>query len=122
MKIIFKSIATLEKEKKIIEFQAPVKIINENNMKIFEFREPSKNIMNRIEISKKKVNIFAGPSTINLEINKMILNEYETIVGIIMFESFLKKIIFKKNDIKIFYYLSQNNKKFGNFEISIIII
>ena len=121
MKITFKSIAkTNEKENKI-EFSAPVKITNENNMKIFEFEEPTHKVMNRIEFSEKKVNIFAGPSTINLELNKKISNNYETPAGLITFESFLEDIKIKEKIINIKYYLSQNNKKFGDFNITLII-
>ena len=121
MKITFKSIAKNNDKENKIEFDAPVKISNENNMRVFEFEEPSHKVMNRIEFSEKKVNIFAGPSTINLELNKKIFNSYQTPNGLISFESFLQNIEIKKNNVNIKYYLSQNDKKFGDFDIKLII-
>lgn len=121
MKIIFKSIAKANDKENKIQFTAPVKINNENNMKIFEFEEPTHKIMNRIEFSEKKVNIFAGPSTINLELNKKIFNNYETPAGLISFESFLEEIKIKEKNVNIKYHLIQNNKKFGKFNITLII-
>ena len=121
MKITFKSIAKNNDKENKIEFDAPVKISNENNMRVFEFEEPSHKVMNRIEFSEKKVNIFAGPSTINLELNKKIFNSYQTPNGLISFESFLQNIEIKENNVNIKYYLSQNDKKFGDFDIKLII-
>ncbi len=121
MKITFKSIAKNNDKENKIEFDAPVKISNENNMRVFEFEEPSHKVMNRIEFSEKKVNIFAGPSTINLELNKKIFNSYQTPNGLISFESFLQNIEIKQNNVNIKYYLSQNDKKFGDFDIKLII-
>ncbi|WP_426461494.1 hypothetical protein [Mycoplasma hafezii] len=67
MTINFKSIIKQNGESQTIEFASPVEISNENGFKVFSFTEPSLDVENRIELSEKQINIFAGSSTVFLK-------------------------------------------------------
>ena len=122
MNITFKSIIkNSNDDKNVIEFTAPVKKSFEHNMDIYEFVEPEHKVMNRIEVSKERVNIFAGPSSINLELDKSVANSYQTPGGLLYFNSFLDKVNIKGNISQFSYSLIQNNTKIGDFNIKITI-
>ena len=120
MKITFKSTIKNEgNEPNHIEFVAPVIISENDGFKIYEFVEPQNNIMNRIEVKDTIVNIFAGPSTIVLSLNELVQNEYYTNAGAVLFDSDLKSLDIKENEIKFKYSLGQLNNPFGEFEIQL---
>ena len=119
MTITFISNIKNNDSKNRIEFTAPVQISQMNEYEVFEFIEPSQNVANRIEVSEKNVNIFAGPSTINLELKELIRNEYTTINGNIFFDSFMDQLKIKENKIEFHYKLLQNNNAFGEFKIEL---
>ncbi|MEE3928447.1 hypothetical protein V2E24_02545 [Mycoplasmopsis ciconiae] len=134
MKIKFRSVANspLQKEPQVIEFSSDLERSFEEGMDILTFIEPNQNIHNRIEVSKDKVNIFAGLSTINMELNKAVDNYYiqQTPDGKqikIVLTWLLNKIehIFEtstKEIYKLGYKLTQNNdfsNIIGDFEITL---
>ncbi|WP_036452279.1 hypothetical protein [Mycoplasma buteonis] len=67
MKINFKSIIRQNEQEQTIQFDSPVTITDENGFKVFSFTEPSLEVENRIEISDKEINIYAGSSTVHLK-------------------------------------------------------
>lgn len=120
MKITFKStIKNQDADPKIIEFTAPVEISKMDNFKVYEFLEPQNNIMNRIEVSDKVVNIFAGPSTIVLSLGELIANDYYTEGGTVMFDSELHNLEVSEDYINMEYELGQLNNPFGLFQIEL---
>ncbi|MCK5867443.1 MAG: DUF1934 family protein [Mycoplasmataceae bacterium] len=120
MIITFKSTIKRENEEDtIIEFEAPVEITKMNEYNVYEFLEPQNKIMNRIEVSEKRVNIFAGPSTVILVLNELIQNDYYTQEGTIMFDSEMKELKIEKETIDFSYTLGQLNNPFGEFNINL---
>ncbi len=123
MTIIFKSIYGINEDKNEIQFVAKLKKSIDNDMSILEFIEPSNNVQNRIEYNNDKVSIYAGRTTIDLELNKEIKNNFITEHGTIIIISILKNLIVTDNLVEIKYWL--NDKK-GNlineFEISLTIL
>ncbi|MDK2819281.1 MAG: hypothetical protein KFW07_00435 [Mycoplasmataceae bacterium] len=95
----------------IIEFTSQLKKFVDGSMTVLEFIEPSNNIQNRIEYNDKKVSIYAGPTTIDLEINKLIKNNFVTEHGTIIIVSFMRDIKINHNLINISYSL---NDEIGN--------
>ena len=77
MTINFKSIIHQNNEDKTIEFTSELKVSNEFGFDVLEFKEPQAGVMNRIEISDRFVNIFAGTSTLNLELDNPITVQYQ---------------------------------------------
>lgn len=78
MQIKFTSVSTPKhsEEPQTISFTAELTRTTFENFDCLTFIEPSSNINNRIEINENQLNIFAGPSTIEMEKNKKILNTY----------------------------------------------
>ncbi|QGZ97307.1 hypothetical protein GE118_00630 [Mycoplasma sp. NEAQ87857] len=70
MKINFKStiLAQNTDEPNVIQFTAEVEKTSNEEYQVYDFREPSENIRNRIEIShdQKRINIFAGTVYVEL--------------------------------------------------------
>ena len=121
-KIIFTSKIKQNGNENKISFKAKLIKSKYKDFDAYEFQEPSNNIMNRIEISKDKINIFAGQSTISMILNKKLPIEYCTPNGNIILNSFSKE---KKNiDNKIIfkYTLSQKEKLIGEYEITLEVI
>lgn len=77
MTINFKSIIFQNEEEKTIEFTTQVKESNDFGFNVLEFKEPQSGIMNRIEISDRYINIFAGTSTLNLELETPVTVRYQ---------------------------------------------
>ena len=120
MTITFKSTIKRENEEDtVIEFEAPVEITTMAEYSVYEFLEPQNKVMNRIEVSPQRVNIFAGPSTVILVLNELIQNDYFTPQGTIMFDSELKELNIEKDKIHLQYTLGQLNNPFGNFHINL---
>ena len=119
MTITFKSTTKGQGDANPIEFTAPVVVSQLEDLVVYEFAEPSNNVMNRIEFNDKYVNIFAGPSTINLQLGEKIYNEYVTPQGAIAFDADLLKVETKNNKTNITYELSQVNNPFGKFHIEL---
>ena len=90
-----------------------------NEYDVYEFLEPQNKVMNRIEVSAKRINIFAGPSTVILVLNELIQNDYQTSQGTIMFDSEMKQLSIEKESIDFNYTLGQLNNPFGNFTINL---
>ncbi|TNK84183.1 hypothetical protein C4M92_03815, partial [Mycoplasmopsis pullorum] len=57
-------------------FEAKLERLNELDFDVLLFNEPSQNVANRIEINSSDVNIFAGPTTLNLSLNKWVDVEF----------------------------------------------
>lgn len=78
MQIKFTSVSTPKhsQEPQTISFVAELTRTTFEDFDCLTFIEPSSNINNRIEINDNKLNIFAGPSTIEMEKNKKVLNTY----------------------------------------------
>ncbi|WP_025755117.1 DUF1934 family protein [Mycoplasmopsis cricetuli] len=83
MKIKFQSHTLQNGKENNIEFTSNGEFIFENGFDIITFTEPTYNISNRIEISSKRINIFAGPTTLYLILdkNQSALNLFEKHVG-----------------------------------------
>ena len=117
MTITFKSNINNNNEIKKIEFTSIVSISKMNEFKVFEFKEPQHNIMNRIEVSQDKVNIFAGSSTVMLSLDEIITNDYQVNGTNLFFESKMYQLSMENNNINFKYHLMQSNKIFGEFDI-----
>ncbi len=103
-----------------ISFKAAVTIGTFEDFTTFEFVEPQNNMTNRIEVSDKKVNIFVGPSTIELELNKVISIQYQTPHGILYLDSHMSKLEMDNiNNIKFDYSLSKEGEILGNYNITL---
>ena len=105
-----------------IEFVAPVQISSENGFRVFEFQEPSQNIMNRIEVSEEKINIFAGMTSINLDKSTEQVIEYQNPNGSIFLKSRVFKITLKENLINFVYSLASNQDVIGEYDITLSIL
>ena len=120
MTLKFKSkISNPGQEDQDIEFKAKVEVSDYEQFKAFEFIEPSQGVMNRIEVSDNAVNIFAGPSTINLVLGQTVINEYHTPQGAIYFQSKLISLVSDPVRYTFMYKLSQADSLFGTFEIEL---
>ncbi|MCR8613030.1 MAG: DUF1934 family protein [Mycoplasma sp.] len=86
---------------------------------VYEFTEPSNNVMNRIEYTDKDVNIFAGPSTINLSLKKRVGIEYNTPHGVLILHSYLEKLDKLENGVYFEYTLSNNDEEIGKYKITL---
>ncbi len=121
MTITFTSNIKNDEKKNKIEFTAPVTISKMGSYTVYEFIEPQNNISNRIEVSENSVNIFAGPSTIMLSLDKKVKNDYNSVAGQIVFDSEMKELTSNNKEINFEYFLSQGNKIFGEFKIKLTI-
>lgn len=122
MTITFKSLYGQDDNIQEIKFVSSLDKSIENDINVLEFLEPSNNIKNRIEYNDEKVTIYAGPTTIHLEKDKMIKNNFVTEHGTVIIISFLKNIIIEENLISFEYTLNDsNNNLINNFWIDLII-
>lgn len=122
MTITFKSIYGQSDNIQEIKFVATLEKFMDNGMHVLEFLEPSNNIQNRIEYNDEKVIIYAGPTTIHLEKNKKIKNDFVTEHGKIIIVSFLENVILNGNEISFEYHLSDHEGNLiNNFKIELII-
>lgn len=102
-----------------IQFTAPLNTRIENNMRVFEFEEPQNKVMNWIEIGENNVNIISGPTTINLVLDTDIHIEYPTPAGTIHFTSKMSELEQSDDKVTFKYSLSQGQKVFGEFKITL---
>ncbi|APJ38554.1 hypothetical protein [Mycoplasmopsis pullorum] len=114
-------------------FEAKLERLNELDFDVLLFNEPSQNVANRIEINSSDVNIFAGPTTLNLSLNKWVDVEFIVNYGTnknqtFLINTFLKSLTHTKNEneevYKLNYILSQNrdeNNLIGEFFIDLVI-
>lgn len=86
---------------------------------VFEFMEPQNNVMNRIEVSDTALNIFAGPTTLNLELNKEIQNVFETGQGPFILNANLLKLVRENQLTKLEYTLKSGSSLIGSYEITL---
>lgn len=133
MKIKFKSTIFQNENENQIEFTAPVEVVNDGEFEILSFNEPSKNVANRIEISQQRINIFAGPTTIYLILdkNQTALNLFELMTpeGVGRELEFYTQVIdYKFENLKEYFFEYElfqkvNNDKLvmGNFKITLTI-
>ncbi|MBX4209705.2 MAG: DUF1934 family protein [Mollicutes bacterium PWAP] len=120
-KIEFKSKIKQNGKDNLVKFDSEVQISKWKKFKVYEFLEPVQKIQNRIEISENKVNIFSGPATINLELNKEIIIEYTTEVGFLFMSAYMNKLENKvEGEItihKFMYTLTQGETEVGSYEL-----
>ncbi len=121
MTITFTSNIKNGDKKNKIEFTSPVAISKMGDFAVYEFTEPQNNISNRIEVSSNEVNVFAGPSTVMLSLDKKIKNDYNSGMGQIVFDSEMKELTLNDDEIYFEYSLSQGNNIFGEFKIKLTI-
>ncbi len=122
MTITFKSSYGKDENKQNIEFVSKLTKSIDKDMNILEFLEPSNNIQNRIEYNESRVTIYAGPTTIDLEKDVALKNNFVTEHGTIIIVSILKKLIIKDNEVIMNYLLNdQEGNLINNFEINLII-
>lgn len=122
MIIEFKSKILQNNQPNFIEFKAPVVVSSRDDFTVFEFADPKSKIMNMIEVSQDKVNIFAGTMSINLELQEFITTEYQTTHGNVYFVSFLKSLHQSEGKIDFAYSLMTSEKTLlGEYEISLAI-
>ncbi len=122
MTIKFKSSYGKGENQQDIEFVSKLTKSFEKDMNILEFLEPSNNIQNRIEYNDSKITIYAGPTTIDLEKDVKIKNNFVTEHGTIVIVSLLNNFIIKDNEIILGYILNdQEGNLINNFEINLVI-
>ena len=105
-----------------IDFTALVNISSYEGLVAYEFKDPSTDVLNRIEVSEEAINIFIAQNTINIKLNKMCNVNYDTPQGMIVFQSFGKKFEIKKDNIKFEYNLEQNGNTLGEYFIELKIL
>ncbi|CAM9108839.1 DUF1934 domain-containing protein [Mycoplasma marinum] len=116
-KIKFTSNISQAGETQQISFDAAVTIDTYQEFTTYEFKEPNMNVMNKIEVSETAVNIFAGPSSINLELNKTVAIQYQTPHGILLLNSHMSALTINEDNVKIQYSLANQEDIVGNYEI-----
>ncbi|MGL5733182.1 MAG: hypothetical protein ACRCXE_03870 [Metamycoplasmataceae bacterium] len=122
MTITFRSVYGQNEDQQEIKFVSNLEKSVENDMNILEFLEPSNNIQNRIEYNDEKIIIYAGPTTIHMEKDKKIKNNFVTEHGTVIIVSHLKDILVEENNISFKYSLMDNNDNLINdFHIDLII-
>ena len=121
MIISFHSIIDNDGKKQEIKFSSQVTISKYQNFDVYEFREPSQNQMNRIEIATNKINIIAGPSTIELELKKKVNILYSLGNSHVELQTFLKQLENKNGAITFAYSIMNKEKIIGNYKIRLII-
>ncbi len=122
MTITFKSTYGQNENQQEIEFTSQLTKSIDQDMNVLEFIEPSNNIQNRIEYNESKVTIYAGPTTIDLEMNKKIKNNFITEHGTIIIVSLLEKLVLNDKNIKLKYILTdEEGNLINNFKIHLII-
>ncbi|MGY6172296.1 hypothetical protein ACW95P_03060 [Candidatus Mycoplasma pogonae] len=121
MKIKFHSTITMNEKTNDISFDSDVIISKFNDFDVYEFSEPNNNIQNRIEVSSSQINIFSGPSSLFLVLNKEINVEYQLPNGsTVYFISFLKSLARTATEIVFDYTLSDlKNNLLGNYKITL---
>ncbi len=117
MNLTFTSIVTQNGEDKKIEFTSPSKISKQGKFKVYEFKDPTSQVSNHIEVSPTEVNIFAGPSTINLVLNELVENRYQIGETTQIIQSFLSEINSEKGYVDFKYTLGMNGSEFGKYNI-----
>ncbi|WKX02490.1 DUF1934 family protein [Candidatus Mycoplasma mahonii] len=121
MTLTFTSNIEQNGQKNKIEFSSEVQVTREGNFKIYEFQDPSSGVFNRVEISNKFVNIFAGPSTINIALNKSLDNAFQTPAGLQTLNSYMTELKSGKGVDEFTYTLSLNGTLFGKYNITLLI-
>lgn len=123
MKIHFKSIYGTEDNKNTVEFYAKLERSKFEDFNVLEFSEKNdsnKNIKTRIEYNDQKVIIYNGPSTLELEKDKIIKNLFKVnnnqSLDVFIY-TFLEEIINKENSVIFIYKISvdkllENSNKF----------
>ena len=119
MTITFTSDINQNGNKDKIKFTSEVIVSDYQDFRVFEFSEPSQGIQNRIEVSSSKVNIFAGPSTINLDLYNKTTIEYITPQGPLYMEGELIDLISKDNEYFFHYKLVNGVDAIGEYKIKL---
>ena len=100
MTIHFKSTYGSNGKFNTIEFKTKLEMFQENEYRVLIFEEKrndNKIIKNRIEFNEHLVNIYSGPSTLNLELNKKIKNNFNAESVSVYIWTYLKEIILEEN-------------------------
>ena len=119
MTIKFRSEMEQAGQKNEVEFVSDVKVTKELDFDVYEFKEPQQGLMNRIEVSDKIVNIFAGSSTINLELDKILNIEYKTPAGIMYLSSLLISLKKLDNGVNFEYTISSGKNEMGRYNLTL---
>ncbi len=120
MNITFTSeIMNQEGKTEKIQFTSQVSIREEKEMRVFEFEEPQNKVMNWIEIGTNNINIISGPNTINLMLDTDINIEFASPAGAIYFTSNMSRMESSDKWVQFQYSLSQGQKEFGKFTITL---
>ncbi len=107
-------------ETQTISFESSVQVGNYDSFQTYEFKEPSMQVMNRIEVSETHANIFAGQSTINLILDKTLKIQYQTPHGILLLDSHMSYMnCSDPNNISFQYSLSNDGEVVGSYEIKL---
>ncbi|MCP4336936.1 MAG: DUF1934 domain-containing protein [Mycoplasma sp.] len=118
--IKFSSIINHNGDETKISFKAPVTIGEFKEFKSYDFIEPENKVANKIEVSDNKVNIFAGASTIELELDKVVSIKYKIPEGMLFLDTHMTELKNKNQEkIEFKYSLSQNGEILGNYHITL---
>ncbi|WP_029513529.1 hypothetical protein [Mycoplasmopsis primatum] len=119
MKITFKSLVTSGNDKDIkieLELDANFEIANIDNeeYKVYTFKEPDTNVATRMEFSKTKLNIFREESSLFFSLNERNTSSTIMVAGKpFQVITFLKSLDYEKN--KAHYQIYLNDDKDGDF-------
>lgn len=122
MHLNFLSTITMAGTDRHVKFSASLTMSEDDAFQILEFREPEQNVLNRIEVSDRQVNIFSGPATLNLILNEDLANEYQTPHGSIYVVSRLNQVVRSKDRISFQYTLSDKQALIGSYQITLEIV
>lgn len=122
MTITFKSIYGKDDNKEEVIFTSHLDKWKDKDTNVLEFLEPSNNIKNRIDYNDQKISIYAGPTTIDLELGKEIKNNFVTDHGTIIIISKLEGLVITENNIEFQYTLNdKSGNLINNFKIKLVI-
>ncbi|QSF13748.1 hypothetical protein [Mycoplasma sp. Mirounga ES2805-ORL] len=129
MKIKFHSEALQVNNPQIIDFEAEATyemFVDDEDKELteyhtYQFKEPKMNESNRVEISAKKINIFAGPTTLSMVLNQKHANSYIKVDGqkLVLYSNLSKVDLEPKTKSFEYSLFSANDEKIGDFKISI---
>ena len=120
MQIHFKSTYTTGADQQVIEFYAPLERSTYLDFQVLDFFEKrtyeengkiqTQTIKTKIEYNDQKVTVFTGPSTLEMELNKLVKNVYVNDALHSAIYVFLKAIKPKADGIIFEYDLAMNEK------------
>ena len=121
MNLKFTSNILQNNQKFKVVFETKITISKYQHFTVYEFIDPKTNAQNRIEIDKDKVNIFVGPSSMNLVLHKWIDTSYKTPQGIVMLSSYLINLKTQGNYVRFKYKLNHESNLIGEYDLELVI-